>query len=196
VASLLDDPDRRRDLLDHLRLGSTKAAAAKSLGVSRPTLDRWIDEQGHDFRTAVVDAMDAARAFGAAARVALRSDVNPTDAIRPPTPSRALGPARVVIDAEPVEVRPQGPDGEAIIYGRAAPSREGRMTREEVLDHVEYALRHPDHPLCRDAGKMLFGYHFEPDIIRARRLAGEEPVGSVRQKVLREPIPNREPEAP
>ncbi len=179
VGSRFNDPREAGRLLDAITAGGMQGAAA-AFGVSRVSLNRWINAAKPEL-LARVELAKADYRRGSDSRVECHELVE--GEVMP------AGEQSATIEGEPVEL---------VRLAVSPCSRAGRMTSEELLDHMEYAVRHPDHPMCKGAFERLWQMHFGVDhesaIAKARKKALESAGERERRKVLREPIPQPDPE--
>jgi hypothetical protein len=170
----LEDPEVARGLLEHIRAGGL-GAGAKFLGVSRELMGKWVRGLGPDFELEVEHAKKAARSWGKAARDAVPELGKGADSpTRVPQPPQA---ARVVHRADVVREPPWSPldsGYEPTEYALCSAAGEELMTEGELLQLLAYAARRPEHPLHRDAVKILSALHFGRALVRNRRLAENE----------------------
>jgi hypothetical protein len=160
-AGPLSSEDGRRQLLEVLGAGGTKAAAAKELGISRMHLDRcieWARENIDGFAQAYADVVTDAKVVRLARRVVHEGVpvvALPPDIRRPPEPKRA-------------------PESSA-----RPTSGLGIMGRDEVLERLSDAARDPEDPAYVLALKLLYDRNVAPEVAaavgRAKREAAQAP---------------------
>jgi hypothetical protein len=187
MASRFDDPAEADRLVEAIAAGGVNGAAS-AFGVERLTIWRW-GQDGSKELQARIAAAKAEHAGKLGQSPGLREIV---DAEVMPELAAAVPERRRAREHHTPAPRPSGDD---IDLPRASPSRTGRMSADELQDHLEYAVRHPDHPFAPFAIKILVEQHFGPALIRNRRQAEHEPVAAGTVKVLREPVPLPEPKA-